>query len=146
MRKERKREHKKVIAYMRRVNKQIETDEYLGLNRFRVDCFSEQWKRFYDGSGGIIIIIFKLSDKSTGNTAYFVADNWNYKREISEYANDFLIRCSSCRTGHFPRLSYAAYNIHTIEQYDGEKGRRELPTPEDGVINTYSWINGVEFD
>lgn len=146
MRRERKREHKKVIAYMRKVNKQLAEDKYIGLNRFRVDMHSEYWEKYEDGSGGHLYITFKISDNSTGNTGYFLANNYDYKIRIGEYANDFLIRCSSCRTGHFPHLYYVAYDVHTIEQYDGHKGRRELPKPEGYVINTYSWIKGVKFD
>lgn len=144
MKKIRNREHKKVIKYMRALNNTLAQDEYLGLNRFRVDMYSEDWFAFDDGSGGILHIIFKLSDKRTGNTAYFIADNWSYRREISEHANDFLIRCSSGIPGHFPSLHYVAYDVHTIIPYDGDKNR-EINI-QDGVVKTYSWIKSVNFD
>lgn len=139
----REKEHRKVLKYMQKLNKQLATDEYLGLNRFRVDMFAENWNRFNDGSGGILSIIFKLSDKSTGNSAYFIADNYDYILELNKYANDFLIRCSSGREGHIPQLHYVAYDVHKIIPYDGSK--REIINIKEYVVDTYSWIKSIRF-
>lgn len=137
MQKDRKKEHKKVLKDMRRINRQIENDEYLGLNRFRIDIVTENWHRFVDGSGGFLHILFKITDKLTNNKACFMADNYNYWIRMNEYANDFLIRCSSGHMGHFPPLLYAAYDVHEIVPYREFDKLRE---PEDGVIDTYNWL------
>lgn len=143
----RKKEHKKVLRYMKKVNKQLATDEYLGLNRFRVDMYSETWHKYDNVLGGTLIIIFKLSDNVTGNTAYFISDNYDYDKEVPIHTNDFLIRCSSCHSGHYPPLHYAAYDIHDIVPYDGDKNKTIIDTIIDteNILNTYSWIKSVKF-
>lgn len=142
MQKDKKKKHKKIIKDMRRFNKQLATDEYIGLNRFRIDLFSEEIDRYSDGSGMYMYLIFKLTDKLTDNTAYFSASNYNYLYKMSEYANDFLIRCSIGHLGSFPPLHYIAYDVHTIIPYVGRKDNPiQKEKYKDGVINTYNWTN-----
>lgn len=136
---DRLKEHKKIIKYMRRVNNQMANDEYLGLNRFRIDMYSEKWWRFSDGSGGELFIYFRITDKVTGNSAIFYANNYNYIMKINEYLNDFIIRCGSGWAGHFPHLSYIAYDVHAIKEYGSHK-ETPLEKYEEGVINTYNWL------
>ena len=50
MQKDRKKEHKKIVKHMQLINKQLAADEYMGLNRFRIDMFMEDWHRYADGS------------------------------------------------------------------------------------------------
>lgn len=139
MQKDRKKEHKKVVKNIRKINKQIQNDEYLGLNRFRIDMVTENWRKFEDGSGGTLIIVLKISDKLTNNKAYFIVDNYDYWREIYNYANDFLIRCSSGHIGHHPPLHYVAYDVHSIVPYGNHKAT-EPSKYEDSVITYYDWI------
>lgn len=139
MQKNRKKEHKKVVKFIRQLNKKISNDLYLGINRFRIDMVTENWRKFEDGSGGTLIIVLKISDKLTNNKACFIVDNYDYWREIYNYANDFLIRCSSGHAGHYPPLHYVAYDIHSIVPYNGSKNR-EIKETEDGVIDYYDWI------
>lgn len=129
---------------MKWLNKHIGQDSYLGLNRFRIDMYSENWFRFGDGSGGRLHIIFKLSDNVTGNTAYFFADNYDYDRKIAIYANDFLIRCSSGSPGHYPNLIYVAYDINNVIPYD--RDRKKTIICKENVIDTYSWIKSIQFE
>ena len=140
-RKMRKKAHKEVVKYMRALNKNIGNDEYLGINRFRVDMYSEHGYEFDDHSGVELHILFKLTDNVTGNTAIFHCDNFDYRRRLSTCTNDFLIRCSSGWSGHWPHLHYLAYDVHTIVPYAGEaKKGMKRDKFEEGVINTYSWI------
>lgn len=139
MYKDRKKEHKKVIKYMRMRNKQLAADDYIGLNRFRIDLFSEKWFRFEDGSGGVLSLTFKLTDTWTNNTAYFICDNYDYQWRMFDYLNDFLIRCSSGRKGHWPPLHYIAYDVHEIKPYAHFKEREINIEPKDGIINKYNW-------
>lgn len=143
MRIERKKEHKKVVKYMRLFNKSLANDSYLGLNRFRTDIYSEKWFRFEDG-GGWLSYIFKISDKLTGNTAYFITDNYSYRYELAIHANDFLIRCSSGREGHHPPLHYVAYDVHNIIPYNMDNNKTIVC--EDGIVNTYSWIRTIKLE
>lgn len=145
MHKDRKKEHKKVIKYMRRMNKNLLEDDYVGCGRFRLDLWSESWYRFEDGSGGELFLTFKITDTATGNKALFFANNYNYYIKIWEYCNDFLIRCSSGCLGHIPSLNYIAYDVHSIKQYVGDiKNGRVLRQPEEYVIDKYCWIGKEE--
>lgn len=137
MQKDRKREHKKIVKYTRRINKQISSDEYLGLNRFRIDIYSEDMYRYSDGSGVHLYLIFKLTDNVTNNSAYFTADNYNYDWYILQYTNDFLIRCSTGRYGHQPLLHYIAYDVHEVVEYDGRKDCK--PKFSDEAIDIYNF-------
>lgn len=137
MKNDRKKEHKKVVTYMRKLNKQVMTDEYLGLNRFRMDLFAEKWNRYDDGSGGQLTIYVKMTDKETNNKAFFIVNNYDYKRKMPEYMNDFLIRCSSGQAGSWPHLHYVAYDVHTIIPYAGSK--RNSEKYEDGIITKYNY-------
>ena len=136
----REKEHKKIVTYMRRVNKQIMNDEYLGINRFRIDMEREYWWEFSDKSGGELSIYFKIKDNDTGNWAIFNANNYDYVLSINKYANDFLIRSSSGWAGHYPHLQYLAYDVHDIKPYGG---RKETPKEkyEEGVIDYYNWLS-----
>lgn len=147
MQKDRKKVHKKVIKYIQMRNKQLAEDEYVGLNRFRIDIWSENMHRFSDGSGVRLIYILKLTDSLTGNSAYFETDNFWYEYKIFEYANDFLIRCSSGWSGHWPHLHYLAYDVHEVIDYKGriDKGFVNEDEYEDEIINTYSWIDSIKF-
>lgn len=141
MQKERKKEHKKVIKYMRRMNKSLLKDDYIGCGRFRLDLWSESWYRFSDGSGGELFVTFKITDTWTGNKALFLANNYNYDIIVWTYVNDFLIRCSSGHSGHYPPLSYPAYDVHEIKSYAKDKewnGKLE----DEYIIDKYCWING----
>lgn len=144
MQRDRKKVHKKIMKYIRKVNKQIAADEYIGLNRFRADMFSESWFRFNDGSGGILYMHIKLSDAVTGNTAFYIVEQWGFEWKLYEYLNDFMIRCSDGCIGHHPPLHYVAYDVHDVVPYDGRKDME--PRIEEDVIATYSWINGVSYD
>jgi len=117
----RKREHNKVKRYMHKVNNKVMSDSYLGLNRFRIDSYREFWHKYADNSGGRLTVYFKLTDTLTNNTATFVANNYDYERQILSYFNDFLIRCSSGLSGNFPPLHYVQYDVHEIVDYKGNK-------------------------
>lgn len=139
MQADRKKEHKKVIKYIRKFNKYIGNDEHIGLNRFRVDVLSETMYRFSDGSGVELFFIIKMTDTYTGNIACFLADNFNYRNKLATYVNDFMIRCSDGWRGHIPSLHYAAYDIHTIMPYVGS--RKSIGNEfEEGIINKYNWL------
>lgn len=138
MHKDRKKEHKKVIKYMRKFNKSLIKDDYIGCDRFRIDLWSERWYRFSDKSGGELLCVFKLSDRLADNSAYFICDNYNYQREIFSFLNDFLIRCSSGTPGHYPALNYVAYDIHNVVPYNNE--RNVSNKIAEGVIDNYCWI------
>lgn len=138
MQKDREKEHKKIVKFIRNINAQLANDEYIGLNRFKIVMLSEEMYRFSDGSGIELYFIFKLIDEYTNNSACFLADSFNYKRKIFTYANDFLIRCSDGWRGHIPSLHYAAYDIHTTMPYVGRKRIRK--EPEEGVINKYNFL------
>lgn len=146
MQKDRKKEHKKIVKELRRRNKQLASDEYVGLNRFRIDLLSEEMLRFPDGSGVELFYYVKLTDTLTGNSAVFYTNNFRFNYQIFEYANDFLIRCSGGRSGHFPPLHYVAYDVHEVVPYEWKK---DNPTPkekyEEGVINTYSWLGWFNY-
>lgn len=135
MQKDKKKIHNKIVRRMRTTNKQLASDKYLGLNRFRIDLFSEKWHKYSDGSGHYVRLIFKLSDKITGNSAYFISSNYSYNHELFIYANDFLIRCSSGTRGHTPSLSYIAYDVHEIVPYSGRNNT--IPEPKENIIDTY---------
>lgn len=138
MQKDRKKIHQKIVKEMRNFNKRLAADEYLGLNRFRIDMVSENMYRYSDGSSLYLLVIYKISDKLTGNSACFIAYNYDFYYKIYDYANDFLIRCSSGRRGHAPSLHYVAYDVHQIIPYTGRK--IENNKIEDGIINTYNWL------
>ena len=136
----RSKAHKEVVKYMRKVNKQIMNDEYLGLNRFRLDMLREDWHEYEDKSGGMLGVLFKIKDNLTGNKAAFYISRFNFEWHISEYVNDFLIRCSNGHRGSIPSLSYCAYDVHDIVPY----GNHKVTDPskyEDGVVCKYDWIN-----
>lgn len=139
MKKDRKKEHKKVVKFIRQLNKEISNDLYLGINRFRVDIYSENMYRFADGSGVKLSFIIKLYDSVTENKAYVYVTSFNYIINLKKYVNDFLIRCSSGHTGHYPPLYYVAYDVHSIVPYNGSKNR-EIKEVEDGVIDYYDRI------
>lgn len=145
MQKDRKKVHKEIIKYMRRRNKEIAVDDYIGLDRFRIDLFYENWRRYDDGSGGYMYLVFKMTDKWTGNTAYFHCNNYDYARKIFEYLNDFLIRCSDGWSGSWPHLGYIAYDVHEIIPYAHRKPR-DPSKYEDGVINKYNWTHWNIYD
>lgn len=138
MQKDRKREHKKVIKYIRKLNKNISEDAYLGLNRFRIDSYRENWYRYEDGSGGDLNCFVKITDTLTNNCAVFIVNNYDYYYKIIEYTNDFMIRCSSGNYGHYPALHYVMYDIHEIVSYDGNKVNNYT---EKGVIGKYDFIS-----
>lgn len=138
MQADRKKEHKKVIKYIRKFNKYIESDEHIGLNRFRVDVLSEKMYRFSDGSGVELFFIIKMTDTYTGNIACFLADNFDYRNKLGTYVNDFMIRCSDGHRGHIPSLHYVAYDIHTIMPYVGRGNTNK--GYEEGIINKYNWL------
>lgn len=140
MQKDRKKIHKEVVKYMRWRNKELATDAYIGLNRFRIDLAQESWYRFEDGSGGELFLTFKLTDLLTGNKACFMCNNFNYDYKLLMYANDFLIRCSSGNKGHHPPLHYVAYDIHTIIPYDKDDHEKKV-IPDDDVLCRYNWLN-----
>lgn len=142
MQKERKKEHKKVIKYMRRMNKSLLNDNYIGCGRFRLDLWAENWYRFSDGSGGELFLTFKIIDTWTGNKALFFATNYDYESKIWHYTNDFLIRCSSGRTGHYPSLSYPAYDVHEIKAY--VKDKEWDGKSEEYVIDKYCLMGSEE--
>lgn len=138
MQKDRKKEHKQVVKYIRRINKQLSQDEYLGINRFRIDIWSENWHRFSDGSGGELFLVFKIIDTLIGNFAMFTANNYSYAYKVGVYINDFLIRCSSGHPGHYPFLQYIVYDVSKIISYDGcDVENKKI---EEGIINKYNWI------
>lgn len=138
MQKDRKKLHKKIIKYMRIINKQLYNDEYIGCGRFRIDLNYENWSRYSNGLGGYMCLIFTISDSLTGNKGFFICNNYDYKYKINNYLNDFLIRCSSGQYGHYPPLNYIAYDVHEIIPYNRIKDREVKA--EDGVINFYDWI------
>lgn len=140
MQKSKKNIHKEIIKYVRSVNKQLKNDEYLGLNRFRVDLFAEKWHKYSDNSGYCVTLLVKITDNLTKNKCVFSCDNYDYKYGISIYANDFLIRCSSGASGHFPTLNYIAYDVHEIVPYTKDT-LGLCKKVEDGVIDTYNWLN-----
>lgn len=143
MHKDRKKEHKKVIKYMRRMNKNLLEDDYIGCGRFRLDLWSESWYRFSDGSGGELFLTFKITDTETGNKALFFADNFDYISKILSYTNDFLIRCSSGHSGHYPHLNYPAYDIHEIKAYSkGKEWNGKLEN--EYIIDKYCLIESKE--
>lgn len=43
MRKERKKEHKRIVKHMREINKTRINNEYIGIGRFRIDLIQEEW-------------------------------------------------------------------------------------------------------
>lgn len=136
----REKEHKKIVHYMRRVNKQIINDEYLGLNRFRLDMLRENWREYDDKSGGHLNILFKITDNVTGNKAVFGCTNYGFEWCINNYANDFMIRSSNGLAGHFPHLEYYAYDVYSVVPY----GNNNVTNPEkyeDDVICKYDWID-----
>lgn len=138
MQKNRKKEHKKVMKYIRSMNKNLLNDEYIGLNRFRIDLFQERWFHYSDGSGGELFCLLKVTDTKTGNYGVFEVNNYDYKSQIAKYVNDFLIRCSSGHYGHYPRLHYITYDVHKIIPY---KEQNNMETEiEDGIIDNYSWL------
>lgn len=140
MQKDRKAVHKKVMKEIRRRNESLANDEYVGLNRFRIDMVSESMYRFSDGSGLTLSFLLKISDALTGNSCCFMANNYNYEYRIFEYANDFLIRCSDGWMGHYPPLHYVAYDVHEIVPYVGRKSNSNKE-PKDGVICKYNRLN-----
>lgn len=146
MQKDRKKVHKKIVKAMRRRNKQLATDEYIGLDRFRIDILSEEMYRFPDGNEVELFYFVKLSDKLTGNCAVFHTNNFRFNYQIFEYANDFLIRCSSGRSGHYPPLHYVAYDVHEIIPYEGGSKKDSLKEAENGVINKYNWLHWNVFE
>lgn len=135
--KQRTKVRREIVNYMRRVNKQIANDGYLGLNRFRADIFSEKWERYSDGSGGCLTVVVKLTDKITGNSAYYVSDNYRFYRDMHECMNDFLIACSSGFHGCIPNPHYIAYDVHSIAPYTEKSVRRT----SDEAVDTYNWTN-----
>ena len=141
MRRERKRIHKEVVKYMRMRNKQMAADEYVGLNRFRIDLFEEDYIRYPDGSGGHLFLVFKMTDKLTGNTAYFGTNSYSYTHVMFDYLNDFLVRCSAGHSAHWPHLHYWAYDVHECIEYEGIRKKDDFKhkDPEEGVIDKYDW-------
>ena len=80
---------------IRTLNKSCENDE-LWLGRFvfyQKDC---HWKRFEDGSGGILTAFIRAYDKKTGvykdyrleYAPYYLTINWHISMDI---ANDFIV-------------------------------------------------------
>lgn len=132
MQRDRKREHKKLVRFIRTTNKSLSNDEYIR-NRFRVDMFNETWYRFSDGSGGELTVLIKFTDKWTRNTAYFYVTNFSYVLQIRRQLNDFIHRCAHGHYGHYPPLQYVAYDIHKIVSYEGH-----VKAEQDKVINKYN--------
>lgn len=143
MQKDRKKSHTPIIKYMKKINKDLSNDIYLGLNRFKIDLWSENWYRFSDNSGGILNLTFKMTDNLTNNVAFFMCDNYDYEYEICKYLNDFAIRCSSGNYGHYPHLHYVAYNIHKIAPYRGNS-KSNIGDIRDEVINKYSYLKSIK--
>lgn len=131
----REKEHKKVRKYIRAINHSISNDAYLGLNRFKVYMFNEDWLKFNDNSGGFLHMTIKMSDNLTGNSAYFYANDFNYKKDIPTYLNDFLISCSCGDHGHFPPLHYMAYDVHKLIPYAGDSEKTKF---YDEAVMTYN--------
>ena len=137
MKKEIKKIHKRIVREMRAANKHLMTDDYLGKNRFRIDMYSEKYYRYSDNSGYQINIIFKITDNKTGNKAFFLADNYNYSREIALHLTDFMIRCSTGMKGHYPPLAYVAYDVHEIVPYEGASQNVAI---NDEAIDMYDYL------
>ena len=138
MRKDRKKEHRKIVKFMRKQNDVLAHDDYLGRGRFRIDMYSEDWSPYGDGSGGYMRVLFKMKDTWYGNSAMFYTNNYGYDYFVFNYLNDFLIRCSSGHMGHWPALHYAAYDVHTIVPYKKEK-IKEVKVDED-VVCSYNYL------
>lgn len=131
----REKEHKKIVNYMKKVNKQLKYDEGIGSGRFRMDFYSENFHSYADGSGGYLFVIVKITDTLTGNNAYFDINNYNYDFEINRYTNDFLIRCACGSEGHYPLLHYLAYDVHSIVHYNGTPDEPKA----DYIVDKYDW-------
>lgn len=138
MRKERKKEHKRIVKHMREINKSRINNEYIGIGRFRIDLIQEEWNKYEDGSGGYLFLIFQITDTFTKNKCWFSTDNYNYARRMFYFANDFLIRCSSGRMGHYPPLNYIAYDVHDFCPYSGSSNR--ISQDKESVVDKYNLI------
>lgn len=141
----RKKEHKRIVNLMQKLNKELAKDEYLGCSRFRIDLYSEDWYKYSDSSGGYMSMIFKMTDKATNNKAFFMCSSYDYDFYIPAYINDFAIRCSKGVPGHLPPLGYVAYDVHSVIPYAGQRDNNNISI-ETETMNKYSYIKSIKID
>lgn len=137
MQRDRRKIHREIVKRIQKINKQIGNDDYLGLDRFFITMKSEDWYRYPDGSGGRLLVELKIADRVTNNFATFLVNNYDYDYRLFQYLNDFLVRCSSGKYGHFPPLPYISYDVHEIVSYDMRQ--IQICNNKDGIINRYDW-------
>lgn len=93
MRKERRKEQRKINKIIRALNKNIRED-YLWRGRFYIHQIASNWERFDDGSGGELIVLLEIRDKKTGLYKQFRADNYDWGYHYWVAVNDFIVQDS----------------------------------------------------
>lgn len=85
-----KHAHHRMLKFMRGMNANIYNDN-LWLGRFTIQEHRIlAIHAFEDGSGGYLVIEYKLFDKKTGKVKYVCCDNYNYHRLWWEM-NTFIV-------------------------------------------------------
>ena len=77
---------RKINRWVRRQNKFLAEDSFLGLNRFSMNQVAhfgrEPWEEVY---------VFQLRDNQNGVNKEIVVDNYNFIRKLYWEMNDFII-------------------------------------------------------
>ena len=90
MRKERRKEQRKINKIVRALNENLLHDN-LWRGRFYIHQIASNWERFDDGSGGVLIVLLEIRDKKTGLYKKFKADNYDWGYHYWVAVNDFIV-------------------------------------------------------
>ena len=90
---QRKKAQSKINKRVKALNRNIEND-YLWRGRFYIRQTDAHWKRFEDGSGGILTVWLEIRDKKTGLYMGFSIDNYDRGFKLWIAGNKFIAEYS----------------------------------------------------